>query len=256
MTFVLRILKSGIKEISFGGLIPIFLLSLMFSLPAQANQRDCVILLHGLGRTNLSMLSLELELRLDFHVVNSSYPSTSKSIDELSYVVKDGVDSCREKSAAQIHFVTHSLGGILVRKYFQDVTVPEARRVVMLGPPNHGSEVAEHYKDSWWYKFATGPAGQELGTHEESLPNTLKPIQLEVGIIAGTKSSDPWFSYLFEGAGDGKVSVSSTALEEMKDFIIVHQGHTFIANSPEVIAQVQYFLAHGKFNKGTDSPQE
>jgi len=223
---------------------------------ASAEPDECVILLHGLGRTNLSMLALELALRLDYTVVNPNYPSTRKSIEELTYVVEEGIKECQKRSATQIHFVTHSLGGILVRKYFQDRVVPEAKRVVMLAPPNHGSEIADHYKDSWWYQFTTGPAGQELGTEEESLPNVLKPIPLEVGIIAGTRSSDPWFDFLISGDGDGKVAVSSTRLHEMKDFILFHKGHTFIANSTEVIEQVEHFLKQGTFKKDDDLSQQ
>jgi pimeloyl-ACP methyl ester carboxylesterase len=218
-------------------------------LPAQAEQNECVVLLHGLGRTHISMLQLKLALSSDFSVVNLSYPSTKKTIEELVYVVEEGLSQCRKQQPSRIHFVTHSMGGILVRKYFQDKAPSDVGRVVMLAPPNHGSEIANHYRDTWWYKLLTGPAGQELGTEQTSVPNSLKPISLEIGVIAGTRSSDPWFSGVIEGSDDGKVSTASAGLEEMKDFLLVQKGHTFMTNSFEVIEQVRHFLKSGQFKK-------
>jgi pimeloyl-ACP methyl ester carboxylesterase len=167
--------------------------------------------------------------------------------------VGEGIEACRKKKARKVHFVTHSLGGILVRQYFQDHAAPEARRVVMLGPPNHGSEITDRYKDAWWYREATGPAGQQLGTRPDSLPNRLKPIPLEIGIIAGTSGGD-LFSSEFKEANDGKVSVESTKLGEMKDFLAVDTGHTFIMNADEVIGQVVHFLKEGRFDQPKPAP--
>jgi len=214
---------------------------------------DCVVLLHGLGRTSFSMDGLERSLKKEgYVVVNNSYPSTEADISTLSAIVGDGIAQCREAKAENIHFVTHSLGGILVRKYFQNNVVPEAKRVVMLGPPNQGSEVATRHKEQWWYKVVTGPAGQELGVEPTSTPNQLRKIPLEVGIIAGTESLDPWFSDIIPGPHDGKVSVESTRLEEMTDFVAVPHSHTFMTEASEVYEQVSAFLARGKFNLGSE----
>lgn len=212
--------------------------------------KECVALLHGLGRTRLSMRALQRDLENSgFCVWNKNYPSTKKSIEELSCVVGQAIAQCVEKNATPIHFVTHSLGGILVRQYFQDHGLENIGRVVMLGPPNHGSEIVDHWRDKWWFKLATGPSGQELGTESTSLVNSLKPLNLEVGIIAGCKSSDPWFSPLFSTENDGKVSVASARLEGMKDFLVVNRGHIFMANSREVSRQVVSFLKTGMFAK-------
>jgi len=214
---------------------------------------DCVVLLHGMGRTSMSMNSLERSLQEEgYFVVNNSYPSTEADISTLSAIVGDGIAQCREANAENIHFVTHSLGGILVRKFFQNNVVPEAKRVVMLGPPNRGSEVASLHRDQWWYKLITGPAGQELGVEPTSSPNQLRKIPLEVGIIAGTESLDPWFSNIIPGPHDGKVSVESTRLEEMTDFITVPHSHTFMTEASEVYEHVSAFLAQGRFNLGSE----
>jgi alpha-beta hydrolase superfamily lysophospholipase len=215
---------------------------------ASAVDDECVILLHGLGRTSASMSIMKYRLEeAGYTIWNEGYPSRQKPIEELVMVIDDGVAFCRDQQASRIHFVTHSLGGILVRKYFQDRSVEEAQRVVMIAPPNQGSEVTDQYRDEWWYQFATGPAGQQLGTDEDSVPLSLSPIDLEIGIIAGTNSSDPWFNKVFAGDHDGKVSVSSTKLAEMRDFLLVDSGHTFIMNSDKVIEQIKAFLRDGKF---------
>ena len=109
------------------------------------------MLLHGLGRTRLSMRALQRDLENSgFCVWNKSYPSTKKSIEELSCVVGQAIAECTEKNATSIHFVTHSLGGILVRHYFQHHSIPNIGKVVMLGPPNHGSDIVDHCRDKWW----------------------------------------------------------------------------------------------------------
>lgn len=221
---------------------------LLASAPAAAG--DCVVLLHGLGRSPLSMLPLQVALEAAGYAVwNRGYASTSAPVETLAGVVGEAVAECRQHAPARIHFVTHSMGGILVRAYFQGHVVPEAGRVVMLAPPNHGSEIVDAYRDRWWFRSATGPAGQQLGTGAGGLPSALPPLTLEVGVIAGRASSDPWFGALFPGEHDGKVSVASARLDGMKDFLLVDSGHTFMVSSPDVIRQVKAFLATGAFER-------
>jgi triacylglycerol lipase len=220
-------------------------LALLTSRPAPA--AECVVLLHGLGRSPWSMFLMQTALqRAGYAVWNDGYPSTRKTIEALAPVVGEAVAWCRERGASRIHFVTHSMGGILVRDYFQDHRVPEAGRVVMLAPPNHGSEIVDAYGGHWWFRAATGPAGLELATH--GLPSRLAPIPLEIGVIAGSRNVYPLFRGVFRGANDGKVSVDSAALAEMKQMLVVDSGHTFMPSSPAVIAQVKAFLRDGAFS--------
>jgi len=218
---------------------------------ADQENRECVIVLHGLGRTEASMGKIEKTLANNGYLVwNEAYPSREAEIEILAANhLPPGIRQCEEWNAGTIHFVTHSMGGILVRYYFQNNDVREARRVVMLAPPNRGSEITDRYRDEGWYQYVTGPAGQQLGTEENSVPNSLTVIPLEVGIIAGSNSSDPWFSTLFNGDNDGKVSVASTRLTEMTAFLVVESGHTFIMNNEQVKEQILYFLRNGEFNE-------
>jgi hypothetical protein len=213
-------------------------------------QCACVILLHGMGRSHRSMAAMERHLvRAGYRVVNLDYPSTEARIETLSQgVVSETVKRCRlEHPSAPIHFVTHSLGGILVRQYLQSHRLPPGSRVVMLSPPNQGSEVADLLKDFFLYRWMMGPAGQQLGTGADSVPNQLGPVDVPVGIIAGDSTLEPWFSARLPGADDGKVSVARSRLAEMADFLVVHKSHGFIMNDPQVIDQTLYFLQHGGF---------
>lgn len=227
-------------------LLLVTIVSMVESSPALA--RECVVLVHGLGRTPHSMATLADSLdRRGYVTVNKGYRSTSQSVEKSAAVIGDDIAACRALHAEPIDFVTHSLGAILVRVYFQDHHIADAGRVVMLAPPNHGSEISDHLKNRWWFTGMLGPAGAELTTDRTSLPNRLHPIGLDIGVIAGTHNLEPWFASYFHGPNDGKVSVMSARLAEMKDFITVDASHTFIAASPVVQDQVANFLVLGKF---------
>jgi esterase/lipase len=213
-------------------------------------RRQCVILLHGLARTHLSMLAMEKALEKQrYQVININYPSREFAINELARVaVEEGLNRCKLKISDSVSFVTHSLGGILVRQYLQTQQIPELERVVMLGPPNHGSEAVDKLKYFPGYFLLNGPAGQELGTSDQDMPKKLGAVDFELGVIAGKRSINLVLSTLIPGPNDGKVSVESTQIEGMKDFIALPVTHTFMMRNPQVIQQTLYFLQHGEFD--------
>ena len=208
-----------------------------------------VVLLHGMGRSALSMKRLEWALhREGFRVRNVSYPSTRLGIEDLvERHIQPLVEDCQRDSAAPIHFVTHSLGGILVRQLAATHPQTPIGRVVMLAPPNHGSEVTDTLRDWWLYRRLTGPSGQQLGTRATDVPPRLGPATFEVGVIAGRRSFNPLFSSWLPGANDGKVSVATTRLEGMTDFLVVPSTHTWISWRTPVVRQTVAFLHTGKF---------
>ena len=214
---------------------------------------ECVILLHGLGRTHRSMRAMEQNLRnAGYMTVNLDYPSTSKNIESIaSESVPQALEQCLSNNAETIHFVTHSMGGIVVRKAIKDNRPEKLGRVVMLSPPNKGSTVVDSLKDHWYYKWINGPAGQQLSTSPDSMPNQLGPVDYPVGIIAGDQPAffDAWFTTFIPGENDGKVAVEQAKVDGMSDFLVVHQSHTNIMDSEYVQAQTIYFLKHGAFRR-------
>jgi len=241
--------------------IHLFLLSALSVLPCSgysSTPQECVIVLHGLGRTAWSMSLIKDALdRNNYLVWNEGYPSTSENIEVLSdTTIREGLDFCRAHNTSATHFVTHSLGGILVRQYLQHNSIENLGRIVMLSPPNQGSEIADLLNDYTLYHLVLGPAAAQLGTGKDSLIKQLKPVRGEIGIITGDSSSDPWFSPMIPGEDDGKVSVESAKLDEMSDFITVHNGHTFIMRDDRVISQTLYFLKQGHFNKEALPPAD
>ena len=221
------------------------------AIETSAQSETCVILLHGLGRTPLSMLPLKFALDLaGYRTVNQGYPSLVQPIEELAGThVAEALAKCASAPDAPVHFVAHSLGGILVRQYLQDHEVPYGSRMVMLGPPNHGSELVDEFADDPWFTVM-GPAALQLGTGNSGLPANLEPVSLEIGIIAGTRTS--FDALLLQSAplpepNDGKVSLDSAGLPEMQDFLAVDETHTFILTDGDVMEQVVAFLENGRF---------
>lgn len=212
---------------------------------------DSVILLHGLGRTSHSMAKIQRSLTdAGYTVWNVNYPSRTALIPKLADdAIGKALAECRQNSATKIDFVAHSMGGILVRSYLARHSVPDLGRVVMLAPPNQGSEVVDKLGGLFLFKWVNGPAGNELGTDKNSLVNQLGPARFPVGIIAGDRSIN-WINSAFfiPGPDDGKVSVKRAKLAGMTDFIVIHTTHPFILRNKKAIQQTIAFLRDGKFN--------
>jgi triacylglycerol lipase len=221
---------------------------------APARGADTVVLLHGLGRGPASMWPLAAALRQEgYRVINRSYPSQRGSVPELAECALGpvfGEDSGSAASPGRVHIVTHSLGGILVRRYLLDHGVPASfGRVVMLAPPNQGSEIVDALAGWKLYARVNGPAGLDLGTAPGHAPSRLGPLPpgVEAGVIAGDFSWNPLFSALIPGADDGKVAVARTHVAGETDHLVLPYSHTWLMNRAETRRQVLAFLRGGRF---------
>lgn len=227
--------------------LAILMSCLLSALPARA---DCVVLLHGLGRTAASLWPLEQVLtRHGFRVVNRGYPSESAPIAGLVAHVGASVAEC---GAERTHFVTHSLGGILARLWLQENRPPLMGRVVMLAPPNHGTEIVDTLAAQELVagpmERLGGPAALELGTGAGSVPAGLCPVDYELGVIAGNRAFNPLGAILLDGPNDGTVTVASTRVAGMTDHIVLPASHSLMMVNPLVLAEVLAFLRHGAFD--------
>ena len=207
------------------------------------------MLLHGLARTDRCFSKMESALvDAGYDVVNFGYPSRSNDIESLAAeVIPDALSQIEVGNT--VHFVTHSMGGILIRQYLGEKRIENLRRVVMLGPPNKGSQVVDKLQNVPGFELVNGPAGMQLGTGELSIPSTLGAADFEVGIVAGTRSINLILSTMLPSPDDGKVSVENTKLEGMVDHIELPVAHPFLMTNKRVIEQVIHFLETGKFEK-------
>lgn len=198
----------------------------------------------------MTPLARRLEDR-GFDAVTFGYSSLSKPVAALAADLAAFVEANAGAGADDVHFVGHSLGNLIVRAYLKDR--PQYRgRVVMLAPPNQGSEIVDRFRDDWWFGDTLGPAARQLGTRPGDVPALLGPVSFPAGVIAGNRSINPLGSWILPGPDDGAVAVSKTPVEGMTDFCVVPKSHTFIMWSDDVADQTEHFLKTGHFTTGCE----
>lgn len=212
---------------------------------------ECIILIHGLARTSRCMNKAASLLKTyGYDVINVNYPSRQKVISQLvSLHLRPAIKKSETKAYKQIHFMTHSMGGILLRYYLSTHSIKNLGKTVMLSPPNQGSEIVDKIGHLSLFYLLNGPAGRQLGTDKDSVPMQLGKLTFDTGIIMGYRSINPLLSLLIPGKNDGKVAVERAKVKGMKDFLLVPSTHGFIMQRSKVIFQALYFIQHSIFFK-------
>jgi pimeloyl-ACP methyl ester carboxylesterase len=183
-----------------------------------------------------------------FVTLNQDYSSRRKPLAALAEDIRPAIERFVADIDGSIHFVGHSMGGLLARVYLEKYRPKRLGRVVMLGTPNGGSEIADGLKNFPPYRAWFGPAGQQLGTKRDAATRALLPaIDYPVGIIAGNRSIDPLASVFLPRPHDGRVSVTNTRLDGMTDHIVVPVAHPFLPGNAVAIAQTMAFLRDRTF---------
>lgn len=206
-----------------------------------------VLYLHGIGRSSRSMRPILIAMPADGFVhVPFEYPSTRVPLEQSANYLHSIIESLTDVS--KISFVVHSMGGLVVRRYLKDHNDPRLHRLVMLGTPNNGAELADMLKRNMLFRTVYGPAGQELVTDPKGVIGTLPTPTFEFGIIAGGKGDEKGFNPLLPGDDDGTVTVASARLVGAADFLRIPKLHSFLMSDETAIAAVRCFLEHGRFS--------
>jgi triacylglycerol esterase/lipase EstA (alpha/beta hydrolase family) len=208
---------------------------------------DSVVVLHGIFRTHRSMAGLARFLEQSgYRTLNLGYPSTKQPIEQLADTIHPRISEFAG-NGGRLHFVGYSMGGLLARAYIHKYAPSQLGRVVMIGTPNQGSEVADFIRNWGLYKKLYGPAGQQLVTDQSAFRDIFGEVRYELGVIAGLRPIDPIGSRIIGKPNDGKVSVESTKLAAMKDHTLVACSHTFFPSNKTAWRQTLAFLNDGKF---------
>ncbi len=229
----------------------IFLIDSTQSFASENTKNEYIVLLHGIARTSRSMSDIE-EYFTDkgYNVININYKSRKYDLETLAKnIQKDKLDNIFDKGN-KIHFVTHSMGGLIIRAILNKNQPKNMGRVVMLGTPNQGSEVANFLKNNILFKKFYGPAGQQLITNQLCFKRIFGTVNYELGIIAGDRSIDPISSAILKGNDDGKVLIEKTKLKGMKDHVVLHTTHLTMITSKKVMRQANNFILYGNFIHG------
>jgi pimeloyl-ACP methyl ester carboxylesterase len=220
--------------------------------PASANAtQDGVVLLHGISRTARSFRKMQTALEgSGFATLNQDYASRRKALEALAEDIHPAIQRFADGIDGSVHFVGHSMGGLLARVYIARYRPTRLGRVVMLGTPNSGSEIADRLKHIGAYRAWFGPAGQQLVTQRDAtIAAMFPPVDYPVGIIAGNRSVDPIMSAFLPKPHDGRVSVENTRLDGMADHIIVGTSHPWLIRNGRAIEQTITFVRDGSFRR-------
>ncbi len=213
----------------------------------ETSSGENVVLVHGILRGSSSMNKIKIEfIRQGFSVTGFDYTKKDGSIEEIS-------DSLHKKikkfPKGKIHFVTHSMGAVIVRSYISKYKPRNIGRVVMIAPPNNGSVYAAVLLHLPFFEKIFGRSGMDIAEGENCIVNSLPVPEFEFGVIAGGTGYEIGLNPFLKGDNDGTVLLKETIIEGMADFMQIKGQHSFLLFNNEVISESINFIKNGKFQK-------
>jgi pimeloyl-ACP methyl ester carboxylesterase len=208
-----------------------------------------VVLLHGLGRSGLSMHPIANMLRRAGYPTLSPCYGHGRTMAGIVAHLTPRIDRFAAAHPGPLHIVTHSLGGLVARAFITAARPAGLGRVVMLSPPNAGSELADFATRLGLGGIILGRVGDHLRTGQPAaVAAELGPVDFDLGIIAGSRRLDPLLAArLLPSPNDGKVAVAATMVDGMRDHLVLPVQHSLMLHNRAVIAQVCAYLASGRF---------
>ena len=213
---------------------------------------EVVVLIHGILRSSKSMSRVAAGLRRDgLQPELFDYPSTRVSLEESAVYLRRVIDGF-PPSVTRISFVVHSMGGLLVRQHLRDAggnVDPRLHRMVMIGTPNYGANLATMLEGTAAFQLLFGPAGAQLADHDTAPAAGLPTPAFEFAVIAGIRGTASGFNPLVPGDDDGTVSLASARLAGARDFLAVRGLHSSLMFQPSVVAAASRFIRTGSLHE-------
>lgn len=242
----LEFIQSKLLKMKKSALIIFFLV--IFCHLASATQK--VWLLHGIAGSKIEMTRLDFALGQEgFDAQIYAYPSLQVDVDSVSKMLIRQVLSDRHDT---VSFVTHSMGALVVRSMYKHLKkvkrFPFIYRIVMIAPPNKGSDVADFFVQFPLILKIAGPNVKNLTTDPKVGAAKYPVPDAEIGLIAGGTGVGKGYNILLDKDNDGLVKADQTVLGVEKDIVFVKDTHVGLLFNKEVVDQTILFLREGKFN--------
>ncbi|MFC1490864.1 alpha/beta fold hydrolase [Candidatus Latescibacterota bacterium] len=211
-------------------------------------KNEAVILIHGFGRTGRDMKKLETFLRESgYHTECPTLPTTLLTVKECTAIFEHDFPAIAEKYDT-LHFVGHSMGGLIIRQFLSENSVPKLGRCVLIATPNQGTAIAGFAAKYFNFSLKIFKSIEDFQPGGMIFPSPAHFPEPEIGVIAGTGTTYMFLGKFLDGADDGLVPVDAVSFPGMKDFVVTPYGHNEIHKTEEVAVLVRTFLQNGTFD--------
>lgn len=213
---------------------------------------EVTLLIHGILRHSRSLGKVQTALeKAGLQPEPFDYPSTKAPLDSAVDYLASTLENLGPE-VTRINIVVHSMGGLLVRTYLKqygEKADPRIHRLVMMGTPNHGAQMATILRDLGAFKMIFGPAGQQLVDAEDGFISELPTPPFEFAVIAGSRGNSKGWNPLIPGDDDGTVTVESTRLPGAKDFRTFVTSHALMLFRRDVADAAVRFIQTGSLHE-------